>query len=135
DNFTADLGSIAVNGTPTTPPEYTLWSVPLNIAATADATEFRIYFYASRRDGTDIMRIDDVVFKGFGVAPSAGAHITKITVIEGDVVVDFTGGMSDDASVFKLQSASVLDAEFTDDDAAEITGSLGVFQAATTANG
>ena len=135
DNFAADLGSIAVPGTPSTEPTYSFWSIPLTVNGTTVATEFRIYLYSTRSDGTDITRVDDVAFQGFGIAPPVRPQITQIAVAGNSVTLDFMGSTNDAASAFKLQSSANVGAGYADDNGALITGSSGLFQATTTVNG
>jgi len=136
DSFTSDLGSVAVSGTPTSDPSYSFWSVPLSVTAATTATEFRIYFYSTRSDGTDITRLDDVAFQGFGTAaPVVQPIITHIAVTNSNVILDFTGSTNDASSAFKLQSSTNVVAGYADDNSALVTGSAGVFQATTAVNG
>ncbi len=136
DSFTANLGSVAVSGTPTSDPSYSLLSAPLSVSGATSATEFRIYFYSTRSDGTDITRLDDVAFQGFGVVlPPVQPVITHVAVASTNVIVDFTGSASDPASAFKLQSSATVGSGYADDNSALITGSGGTYQATTTVNG
>lgn len=131
DNFAADLGAVSVPGTPSTEANYSFWSVPLTVTAATNATEFRIYLYSTRSDGTDITRVDDVAFQGFGVAAPVRPQITHIAVAGNNVTLNFTGGTNDDASAFKLQSSITVETGYADDNTALITGAAGSFQATT----
>lgn len=136
DGFTANLGSVVVPGTVSTDLNYTSWQVPLSVSGATSATEFRIYFFNSRSDGTDIVRLDSVAFQGFGVVPPpVQPVITQISVTGSNVVVNFTGGASDPASAFSLQRSATVHTGYADDSSALITGGSGVYQAATTTNG
>jgi hypothetical protein len=107
----------------------------LNVNASTSATEFRIYLYSSRSDGTDITRLDNVAFQGFGVAAPVRPVITHIAITGSDVVMDFTGSTNDTPAAFKLQSSALVDTGFVDDNSALISGSSGAFQATTATNG
>jgi hypothetical protein len=65
--------------------------------------------------------------------PSA-ANITRIAVSGGNVQINFTGAITDDASAFTIQSSQTVNGTYSNT-AATITGGAGSFQASLPVNG
>ena len=140
DGFAADLGNWTVTGSGTTV-SYQLLTTSLADPAfqhLAGAVEFRLYFYTTDTNGAShYLRMDDVYFQGsVNTLLTTQPMITSIAATSGSpVVIHFTGGTSDSAGVFHLQSSATATGSFTDDNLAAVTGSGGAFQATTAANG
>jgi hypothetical protein len=66
--------------------------------------------------------------------PPSVPNITSIQVVGNDVVINFTGGASDVAGDFSLQSSAVVNTGYADT-GATINGGSGVFQTTLPVNG